>query len=187
MASTSEPETPRQRLFFALWPPEAVVQRLHDLQRKALDGIDGRRTAADRLHLTLRFIGSVDTQTADCLTSAAAAIRIPPFTLEIDHLGVFPRARVVWAGVSHPPPELLDLAGTLERICRDCDLPPESRPFAPHLTLLRKAPRHVRLSRTAIDPVVWPVREFVLVASDTRPEGAVYTVVERWPLQAPDG
>ncbi len=187
MASTPEPETPRQRLFFALWPPEAVVQRLHDLQRKVLDGIDGRRIAADRLHLTLRFVGRVDTHTADCLKTAAATIRIPPFTLEIDHLGAFPRARVVWAGVSHPPPELMSLAGRLEGICRDCGLSAESRPFAPHLTLLRKAPRHVRLSRTAIDPVVWPVREFVLVASDTRPEGAVYTVVERWPLQAPDG
>ncbi len=183
----SAPEPPRERLFFALWPPADVARRLRDLQQGVLRDVPGRRIAADRLHLTLRFVGGTDTGTAACLRAMAAGLRVPPFTLVVDCVGAFPRAKVVWAGVSRPPDELAALAAALEAGCRDCGVAPETRPFVPHLTLLRKATRRLPKPGTPVEPVTWPVTEFVLAASQTRPEGAVYRVRDRWPLRAADG
>ncbi len=173
----------RARLFFALWPPPEVVRGLRRLQVRELAQVPGRRIDPERLHLTLRFVGPVAAPVADCLRRAAAAVRISPFTLHIDRLGAFPRAKVVWAGVARPPPELLALAAALEAACQGCGLPAETRDFAPHLTLLRKAHRHLPRTDTPIEPLVWPVTEFVLAASETRPEGALYRILARWPLR----
>jgi 2'-5' RNA ligase len=48
------------------------------------------------------------------------------------------------------------------------------------VTLARKAPRLPAL--TAVAPVAWPVRRFVLVESRLEKGGAVYTEVAHWPL-----
>ena len=173
------------RLFFALWPPPEVVRGLRHLQERELAQVPGRRIAVARLHLTLRFVGSVEEPVAACLRRAAESVRVPPFTLRIDRLGAFPRAKVVWAGIASPPPELPALAAALERACQACGLPPETRDFAPHLTLLRKARRPLPRPDTPIEPLDWPVSEFVLAASETRPEGADYRVLARWPLRGP--
>lgn len=186
MASSPEAAV-SSRLFFALWPPPEVVRGLRRLQERELAQVPGRRITPERLHLTLRFVGAVSEPVAECLRRAAAAVRIPPFTLRIDRLGAFPRAKVVWAGIASPPPALLALAAALEQACQGCGLPAETREFAPHLTLLRKAHRHLPRRDTSIEPLVWPVSEFVLAASQTRPEGAVYRVLARWPLRAGEG
>jgi 2'-5' RNA ligase len=49
--------------------------------------------------------------------------------------------------------------------------------FSPHLTVMRDV--HARLPPTAIAPLRWPVREFVLV--DSQPPRP-YKIVGRWPL-----
>ena len=185
MASTPE-SAPVRRLFFALWPPIEVARRLRQLQETVLAPVPGRRITLERLHLTLRFVGPVDEAVAACLQRAAETVRVPPFVLQIDRLGAFPRAKVVWAGSAVPPPELLALATALERACQGCGLPAETRDFAPHLTLLRKAHRRLPRADTPIEPIAWPVSDFVLAASETHPDGAVYRVLSRWPLRAGD-
>jgi 2'-5' RNA ligase len=68
---------------------------------------------------------------------------------------------------------------------------PETRPFHVHVTLARHVrrdpfpePRRSRHEHTVpIPPLEWPVDEFLLVESDTRPDGARYTVRRSWPLR----
>ena len=58
----------------------------------------------------------------------------------------------------------------------------EERPFAAHVTLVRKA--RMPKSIASLPRVAWPVDEFVLVRSHASPKGSTYEPLERFPLQA---
>ncbi|QKT04730.1 RNA 2',3'-cyclic phosphodiesterase [Ectothiorhodospiraceae bacterium 2226] len=180
-----------QRLFFALWPDEAVRAALwHAAQGAAASTGRGRPTARENLHLTLAFVGSVAPATAACLRAGAARIRGEPFDLRLDTYGQFPRAGVMWLGSAEPPAALLSLAEALGGVLQACELDPPRASFHPHVTLWRRIAlrRRVRAVPPApAAPIVWPVREFVLVASKTHPEGVRYEVLERWPLRSGAG
>ena len=173
-------EQERQRLFFALWPDEALRSKLADYQ-PLLKGCGGRLVVLENLHITLAFLGSVDSTTRACLEDAADVIATPTFTLQMDELGFWRRPQVVWLSARETPPPLLALVAALKQAMIGCGLEPESRPFQAHLTLMRKAWRApLELNPPAMD---WPVADFALVASDIRSEGVRYEVLRRWPLK----
>ena len=169
----------RQRLFFALWPDEPQRSQLASYY-PMLRGCAGRKVPPENQHITLAFLGSTDAATRHCLEQEADGILLPPFTLQLDQLGFWRRPQVVWLGASVTPEPLLALSAALKKAMLACGLEPESRPFQAHLTLLRKARRAPPERNAAV--LSWPVGEFVLVASETRPEGASYQVLRRWPL-----
>lgn len=175
----SLPPAEGQRLFFALWPEAALQQTLYKVGR-TVSPQGGKPMHPDNLHITLSFLGTIDADKRHCLETHADALRLPPFELVLDCAGYWPRPRVVWLGASRVPPPLLALVSELNRGLAACGLTPESRPYSPHLTVLRKAGRGPEQS--AIAPLSWPVRDFVLVQSLTLPQGAQYQVVRRWPL-----
>lgn len=168
-----------QRLFFALWPDAVARDRLQALGEH-IPRSQGKPVPVDKLHLTLAFLGAVDGETRRCAEGVADGIGVPPFRLALDWLGHFPRPRVVWVGTNTPPPALLALVEGLAEGLERCGIPREHRPFRAHLTLARKVRR---FSGTGtVEPVTWPVNEFSLVRSRTLPQGAVYEVLRRWPL-----
>lgn len=174
------PET--RRLFFALWPaPELQLELVHRT-RKALRAGGGRPVAPESVHLTLAFLGSLDAAAQACMEAAADAVHGQGFTLVLDAMGHFPRARVIWAGASSVPSALGDLVQTLTRALLPCGFRPETRPFQAHLTLMRKAGRGPHPG--GFEPLAWAVSDFALVESLTLPEGAQYRVLRRWPLQS---
>lgn len=181
MSSPAEEEK-GLRLFFALWPDEAVRQELVRISRQLALPPGAKRVAPDNLHLTMAFIGTQGPEVQACLEAQAAMVELPPFTITLDELGFFAKPQVVWLGDKNPPEPLLQLAKALKHAQLNCGLEPEARPFQTHLTLLRKV-RHPP-GPFQPDPVTWPVREFVLVASETRPEGAQYRIVRRFSLHA---
>lgn len=172
----------RQRLFFALWPDEALREALAPLQR--LKGeCGGRAVPTPNVHITLNFLGNVDADTRDCLEQATSDIVVPRFELTLDRFGYWPRPRVVWLGSSETPQPLTDLVAELNNVVEGCGLQPERRPYHAHLTLLRKA----RQAPTEQPPVLpWQVNEFVLVESVSVAGGVEYRVLRRWPLEAGD-
>lgn len=171
-----------QRLFFALWPDEAVRLELVRISRKLAVPPGAKRVPPDNLHLTLAFIGTQGAEVQACLEQQAEMIRLPPFSLTFDQLGFFAKPQVVWLGDNNPPESLLQLAQALKQAQLRCGLEPEARPFQTHLTLLRKV-RHAP-EPFQPDPVAWPVNEFVLVASETLPEGAKYRILRRFSLRS---
>jgi 2'-5' RNA ligase len=88
----------------------------------------------------------------------------------------------VWAGPNDIPPPLADLAAQLRRELQAEGFRLEARPFAVHVTLIRKA----REAKALPPPpnVEWPVGEFVLVCSTLSREGSRYEVLERFALVA---
>ena len=175
-------ETPAKRLFFALWPDDALRQKLHALGEEILSNYRGRRIPPENLHLTLAFLGSVDAERQACLERMALAIRSPAFTLTLDQAGFWPRKGLLWAGGTSPA-ELLALVQEINQCLRTCGLVPETRPYQVHLTLARNV-RGLRLDRDrAVVPLAWKVSQFALVASRTLPTGARYEVLKTWRIE----
>jgi len=176
----STPAELRQRLFFALWPDAAVRQALARSSRELL----GRRVKpvpAENLHITLAFAGPVTAAVRDCLATAAGGIRAAPFALTLDHVGHWPRPRILWLGPTHTPAGLWSLVGALNGVFDGCGLQRETRPFQAHVTLARKVRRAPPLAVAA--PVAWSISDFSLVESVTGVRGASYRRLVSWKLE----
>ncbi|MGB7755066.1 MAG: RNA 2',3'-cyclic phosphodiesterase [Salinisphaera sp.] len=169
MACAGEPK--RQRLFFALWPPPDIAERIADTAR-ALE-TNGMPVACDKLHVTLAFHGACSVADRDALIARAERAVAPPIDLVFDRLGGFEKPRLIWLGMSDPPQALYDLAAFLRGPALD------ARRFVPHITLQRKA---APISACALAPIGWRAREFVLAESGANGAPGSYRILARWPL-----
>lgn len=174
------------RLFVAIRPPQIVRDALLD----TMDAVPGARWQdEDQLHLTLRFIGTVERPLAEDIAGELAGVRVPRFDLAVQSVGAFERkgmAHTLWAGLTHSDPLIL-LQRKIERACQIAGLPPETRRYAPHITLARLGraskpvdgflAQHANLATAS-----WTVEEFRLYESHLSPSGAHYETVARYPL-----
>jgi 2'-5' RNA ligase len=153
--------------------------------------------SAENLHVTLKFLGAVGEVRLEGVRAALARIagRGAPFELTVRGLGTFPgpqRARVIWVGLVAEPLRALaqqvddELAG--EGFLR------EGRPFTPHVTVGRvRGTRGWGRVRAAMVPYCEKVfgcsgvNDVVLYRSDLHPQGARYTVLDRFALAQAEG
>ena len=177
---------PSRRLFFALWPDEPMRQAMVRATRKAARSSGGRPVRADNLHVTLAFLGSVrQEQLAELAEIArqAAGPRPgsgPALVLAFDHLEYWRAAQLLCALPGQAPEAVGALARGLQDLLAGRGFAPDLKPFRPHVTVVRKVSRAGRLAR--MPQVVWSFTELALIESRTRPEGALYSVVESFPL-----
>lgn len=167
------------RLFFALWPPRETARALGDWAKQVAALTGGRATAQESIHLTLAFLGDTDPAQA---SAAAAAAKGRHFELPIDEARYWKHNKIVWAGPAALPEELSSLVEALHGRLAERGFALEERPFAAHVTLVRKAPRGGG-TLPALPGVRWPAREFVLVRSSPAGSGSRYDVLERFPLR----
>ncbi|MDR9435858.1 MAG: RNA 2',3'-cyclic phosphodiesterase [Thiohalophilus sp.] len=172
---------PRQRLFFALWPSPPLAQALRRLARERFADPGARILQADQLHLTLIYLGPVDTQQRTCAEQVADGVRADALTLSLSRLGFWSRPGIGWLAPQSSPPSLLALVSQLQRGLGECGFQIDARPWQAHLTLVRKL-RRPPLSEALDEPLLWPVDEFALVESQTLPSGAEYRILQRWSL-----
>lgn len=182
------------RSFMAIPLDAATLAHVTGLQRELQREIDGVRwSRPETLHLTLRFFGDIE---AECLEKAAKTVLSvdalgSPFELPLQGLGAFPspaRPRVLWLGFA-PSTELQRLHARLETLLEEAGIPPEQRPFSPHLTLGRArgrlpdiAPHLQRVSRTVTGGL--PVERVVIYRSRLLPGGAEHTPLHTFDLCA---
>lgn len=106
----------------------------------------------EHMHLTVRFIGEVDSGLGRLVLSAfEAPLSIAPFDVTIAGLGAFPPQRpprVVWAGVTAGAAQVQAVERELGERLHELPLVQEDRGFHPHLTLGRvKAARGLAAAR----------------------------------------
>ncbi|WP_117215927.1 RNA 2',3'-cyclic phosphodiesterase [Allorhizocola rhizosphaerae] len=171
------------RLFVAVFPPADAIADL----TAALSTIDIRVPAAERLHITLAFLGDQpDAGPAIAALDAGMAGEAggkPLGELAIQGGGRF--GSILWAGIAGDIAGLTKLTRLVRRSLRAHRVQPDDKRFRPHLTLAR------RLSHEAVGVGVgalhdyegpaWPVREIVLVHSVLGSQ-PVYHPVKTWPL-----
>lgn len=162
------------RLFFAAWPPPASAAALEQWAR----GCEGRVVPAAKIHLTLAFLGEGDPSKAG---AAARRVNGRAHELPLEEARYWRHNQIIWVGPRQTPPMLVDLVGQLHSRLREGKFVLEQRPFAAHVTLLRKASAPAVLAN--LPAVKWPVDEFTLVRSSVSSRGASYEVMERFALE----
>lgn len=158
------------RRFLAIPLPNALRATLLAIAPPATPGV--RPVDPDGLHLTLHFLGDVE---VEWISAALADLRVEPFVLDLRGVGQFRPATgdtVLWAGIE-PHLALAQLHDDIGQRLRAAGLKIESRPYTPHLTLARCAPR---VSTSLIDdwlrthqdlgPLPWPVSTLHLYRSE---------------------
>jgi len=123
------------RLFAGLEIPADISQTLSGLR----GGLPGARWIdPENYHVTLRFIGDIDTVIANEIASTLIRVNRKPFDVTLQGLSSFggrkPRAVVAQVAPCRP---LMDLQAELERLIQRIGLDPEGRKFVPHVTLAR--------------------------------------------------
>lgn len=166
------------RLFFAVWPPREAAEALHAWALEARRVTGGRATRAESIHLTLAFLGEIEEQRLAELRSLSAGGEC--HVLPIERARHWARNRIVWAGPNEIPGRLRTLAGNLAARLAERNFATEARPFAAHVTLIRKTRGPGELPQ--LPAVDWPVREYLLVRSRLAAEGPRYEVMGRVPL-----
>ena len=162
-----------------------VIASVVDVQKRLSGNYMGVRWVRDEsLHVTLKFLGAVPESRIDAIDESLAAIRRPPFQVEVTGVGFFPNPRaprVFSAGVVSD--ELAELAGVVDERMAELGFPAESRKFRPHLTLARSRGKS-RIDAALVDRArPWRDHEFgrfqsdrfCLYASRLEASGAVYT------------
>ncbi len=167
------------RLFFALWPASAARDELAALGERLAAEAGGRAVPAQKIHLTLAFLGEVSEAKARLAAGVAATLKSAPFVISVDRIGSFERSGVAWAGMSSPPEALLGLARDLAQGLRLGGFRIERRAFAAHFTLARRV--RVKLDREVVPALRWEAKGFSLVASDLRT--GCYEQIGAWPLE----
>ena len=184
---------PSIRAFIAL-PVAPSVQREMALVQEQLKsaGPEVRWEHPSKFHTTLKFLGDVELASVDALSRAlAGAVRpFKSFTVRFETLGAFPdlrRPRIVWIG-TNPDPFILDLQRAVEAACAGLGYPAEEHAFHPHITLgrikaMRPSPRLTEAIKTVtFDPIQAGCPEVVLMKSELKPGGSVYTRIQSYPL-----
>lgn len=165
------------RLFFALWPPGKTAHALAQWAHAVMKQTGGSVVSTENIHLTLAFLGEADPAKAH---NAATRVQGMRHTLPIDHAEYWKHNKIVWVGPQAMPSQLGALVNQLHTGLKQHGFVLEDRPFAAHITLLRKAkPPN---SMPPLPSVEWPVNEMLLVRSRTSPKGSTYEPVERFPL-----
>lgn len=170
-----------RRLFFALWPDEALRRATVAATGRALAAAGGRAVPPDDLHVTLAFLGSVPAERVAAASAAGRAVPVASGAQAFDRVTQWGRGGPLVLEASRLEPALERLRSALCEALIAADFALDRRPFRPHVTLARKPVQSVPPGPPDADGGVlaWPFAGFVLVESETGPGGSRYTVVER--------
>ena len=123
------------RLFIAIRFPgnikDALSDTMADMRRQ---GISGNFSRAENLHLTLAFLGEVESPKIVC--AAMDKVNAAPIRLELGRGGSF--RDLYWAGLKESP-KLKDYVKRLRAQLRKDEIWFDSKAFNPHITIFRRA------------------------------------------------
>ncbi|GAA3551081.1 RNA 2',3'-cyclic phosphodiesterase [Zobellella aerophila] len=166
-----------QRLFLA-FPADQLRRPLLKLQDRL--ALPGRRIPPEQFHLTLRFLGELGAAQQAQVEQMVDRLPLVAFSLELDKLGCFGRAKVLWLGPTQIPEPLITLAGQAELGIQELGLDASRTGFHPHISLFRHTSSASRLP--ALPPIHYQPDRLVLYASQTTREGPSYESVHSWKL-----
>ena len=182
------------RLFIAIDTPESVRPVLiYVRDRLKAERSDVRWESDEKLHCTLKFLGDTKDEIVPRVVASLKELcqAGAPLTLTYTGLGCFPDRRdprIVWAGIHDSSSALAALTKSIDMAMSSYGFEREKRPFHPHVTIGRVKGRRglkeliATLETITFDcpPVV--IQEILLVKSELRPSGSVYSILERTTL-----
>ena len=175
------------RTFICIEIPDSIKKRISRLQETLRETeAQVSWTKSSNVHLTLKFLGGVEASRIEPASRALerAASGIGQFEVEIGGAGCFPSRkspRVLWVGVPNVAEPLRQLYSNIENELAREGFEREKRKFSPHLTIGRiRAPLNTAslteaLFETGFDTETFIATEVILMRSDLKPTGSIYT------------
>jgi 2'-5' RNA ligase len=174
----------QQRLFFSLKFSTAQQQQLLPYQQQAL-GLcpDAAAVDNDNLHLTLFFLGQVDSAQQQRLVTAAQQINVSAFSLTLDHLACFAKPKILYLVPSVIPDALWQLQQQVAALCKAEGFSDSHDNYRPHITLARHAICDAEFKQP-VAPLTLQVSEFALYQSAQVERRLQYLSLKVIPLRA---
>jgi 2'-5' RNA ligase len=187
---------PKIRCFIAIELNQDAREQLSRIQKRLKASLPGhavRWTPPANVHLTLHFLGDVQTDRIDLVGQILQNVGavFSPFSLTLANLGTFPntrRPRIVWVSVSGETERLVRLQTELgTELQKGIGFRPESRPYSPHLTIgrvkkdiaqerLHELGRHLEAAGSTVGHLTeLRVERIHLIRSDLTPAGPIYS------------
>ena len=183
-----------KRLFIAIDLPHELKEYLYLAASEYFSGNNAVRVIpAENIHLTLKFLGSVDILKTHRISVAiqSTSSNFGMFDYMIsDRLNAFPSensARIIFAGVKEGYGKIMEIFKVLETNLGKIRIKKEERRFVSHITVARIRDRKnisglLGSAGLAYDK---PVRcdKLTLFESILRPSGAQYTILKEFALK----
>lgn len=161
------------RLFVAIQFTDEIKDSLtgvlHDLKTQ---GVGGKYTPKQNMHLTLAFIG--ERRDPNEVKTVLASVPFKPFKLGIAESGNF--GNLIWAGVKGNQ-KLKTYVRDLRAALDAAGIPYDKKEFVPHITLIRDASSS-KPFKVAVPRQEMMVKKISLMKSENKNGRMVYT--ETW-------
>jgi 2'-5' RNA ligase len=185
------------RTFLAVVPSEDTARDIHSSRavlRQVWKGV--RWVIPQHFHITLVFLGEREDEIVDEISGVVGPViaGFPCFNIQFDGIGCFGSPsfpRLIYERIGDGADHLVALNRSLQAALENL-IGKDSKRYHPHLTLGRSKRRGVEGPEggellppgTKPDNVgAFRASEVVLYRSVLRPEGAQYTILNRWPLK----
>jgi 2'-5' RNA ligase len=186
---------PSIRSFIAIETPPEVKAEIAKVQEGLrATNADVRWESIEKFHMTLKFLGNVEEPRlnlcAGRLQEALSAFA--PFNMTYQGVGCFPNQhhpRVIWIGAENEDGTLRRIQEAVEKVAEEMGFQREERQFHPHITIGRaKGSKNLKvlvskLGNASFNPHAALIKDVLLMKSDLKPSGSVYTVMRRFLLR----
>lgn len=140
----------------------------------------------ENIHITLKFLGEVEENKIQEIYEALkkCVSNQKPFDIEVIGTGGFPnlnRPRIIWVGLKKGSEELKTLAKSIDNELEKLGFRKEKRGFSPHLTVGRVKNIYnihefvEKMNSVEFKGDTFTADEILIMKSDLKPTGAVYT------------
>ena len=175
------------RAFIAINLPKEVKDYLFDLQKDFKDFGKINFITKKNIHLTLKFLGSIDGNKLKQIKEKLSKIKLKSFEVSLNSTGVFPNKdfmRVLWVNLN-PKDKVLELAKNIDQELIEFS---NKQEFSDHITLgrikfLKNKQEFLKKLEIKIKPIKFKVNSFELMKSDLSKDGPKYTVLETYLLE----
>ncbi|MGB6681819.1 MAG: RNA 2',3'-cyclic phosphodiesterase [Candidatus Bathyarchaeia archaeon] len=120
---------------------EEFRSQILELQKKIIDiGADIKPIVPENIHLTLRFLGEIETTLMEKIVDMMKLIEFQPFEIQFKGTGAFPsmkKINVIWVGLTLGQEELSRISRSLESQFRKLGISEDKKGFSPHVTIAR--------------------------------------------------
>jgi 2'-5' RNA ligase len=168
------------RIFIAALLPDHIRREISRVLKNADESFSGVRwEKAEKIHITLKFVGSVKNKTKDDILWKVKNIakNTQPITICFSHIDAFPdfrRPRVLVLRLSNSK-DLHDLFTSIEDNFFEMEIEKEERNFIPHITIGRiKKGFRIKEKALKIEKKDFVIDHIAVVQSELKKEGSEY-------------
>lgn len=142
-----------------------------------------REVPQHQLHLTLKFIGDVESSVLLDIEEKLSTVDFSAFQLNLKGMGVFPprgNPRVLWIGIAETE-KLTTLRNNIEKSLSEIGIPRSKKKYTPHITTARlnkspiRAVQEYLAGNSLFESPPFVISTFSLYSSQLTPKGAIHT------------